>query len=81
MPGWFQRNGAKAGTDRGDSVMAPPDMNDPAIKLAVHEAVCAERYASLLSRMGRLEKIIITVAGILLTGMGAAVWQLAKIGG
>lgn len=75
------RNGAIHGTDRGDLVMAPPDMNDPAVKLAIHEAVCAERYASLLSRMGRLEKIIIAVAGILLTGMAGAVWQLAKIGG
>lgn len=60
--------------------MAPPDMNDPSVKLAIHEAVCAERYASLLARMSRLEKIIISVAAVLLTGMAGAVWQLAKLG-
>lgn len=46
-------------------------------RLTVHEAVCAERYAALLARLGRLERILIAVAGALIAGMGGLVVKLA----
>jgi len=46
-------------------------------RLSVHEAVCAERYAALLARLGRLERILIAVAGALIAGMGGLVVKLA----
>jgi hypothetical protein len=53
-------------------------------RLSVHEAVCAERYAALMARMGRLEKIILSVAGTLIVGMGGLLVKLlalvAKVG-
>lgn len=58
----------------------PPDLNDPAIRLSIHEAVCAERYASILARMSRLEKITITVAGTLIVGMAAVIVKVAGLG-
>lgn len=45
-------------------------------RLSVHEAVCAERYASLLGRMSRVEKVIIGVSVTLLVGMAGALWKL-----
>ena len=45
-------------------------------RLSVHEAVCAERYGQLLQRMGRLEKIIVSVAGALLAAMAGALWKV-----
>jgi len=48
-------------------------------RLSIHEAVCAERYDNLVSRLGRLEKIAITIAGTLILAMGGAIWQLASV--
>ncbi len=41
-------------------------------KLATHEAVCAERYAGLLSRMGRLETVLLGANGVVITILLAA---------
>lgn len=38
-------------------------------RLSTHEAVCAERYGSILARMGRMEKIMIAVAGAIILGL------------
>jgi predicted SpoU family rRNA methylase len=46
-------------------------------RITTHEAVCAERYGALLARMSRMEKIALSVAGTIIVGMGAALWQLA----
>ncbi|HEX4111540.1 MAG TPA: hypothetical protein VH020_03310 [Stellaceae bacterium] len=56
--------------------------------LRTHEAVCAERYANLLSllesttlRVGRLEILIVIVAGSVIGGMGGIIFTLAlKLG-
>jgi hypothetical protein len=48
-------------------------------RLTTHEAVCAERYASIVSRLGRVEKILIGVAGSLIGGMTIALWQIATM--
>lgn len=56
-------------------------------RLTTHEAVCAERYGALrnelgavLARMSRVEKIMLGVAGTIICGMAAMIWQLAKFG-
>jgi hypothetical protein len=56
--------------------------------LQTHEAVCAERYANLLNllesttrRVGRLEVLIVIVAGSVICGMGGIIFTLAlKLG-
>jgi hypothetical protein len=48
-------------------------------RLSTHEAVCAERYQSLVSRLGRVEKTMLCVAGSLIGGMAAALWQIATV--
>lgn len=48
-------------------------------RLTTHEAVCAERYASLVVRLGRVEKILLGMAGSLIIGMAAALWQIATV--
>jgi hypothetical protein len=60
----------------------PASPNDLDLRLSVHEAVCAERYQTLLGRMGRIEKIIIAVSGALMVGMAGLVAKLlAVVGG
>jgi hypothetical protein len=53
--------------------------NATASKLATHEAVCAERYAGIMARIGRLEALVIISSGALICALFAAVWQLSKI--
>lgn len=48
-------------------------------RLTTHEAVCAERYGNLVARLGRVEKIMLCVAGSLVAGMAAALWQIATV--
>jgi hypothetical protein len=56
--------------------------------LRTHEAVCAERYTNLLTlleatmrRVGRLEVLIVIVAGSVICGMGGIIFTLAlKLG-
>ena len=56
--------------------------------LRTHEAVCAERYANLLTalqstmrRVGRLEVLVVIVAGSVICGMGGIIFTLAlKLG-
>lgn len=57
--------------------------------LRTHEAVCAERYANLLTllestmrRVGRLEVLVVLVAGSVICGMAGIIVTLAlKLGG
>ena len=56
--------------------------------LRTHEAVCAERYANILTllestmrRVGRLEILVVIVAGSIICGMGGIIMTLAiKLG-
>jgi hypothetical protein len=48
-------------------------------RLTAHEAVCAERYGNIVARLGRVEKILIGVAGSLIGGMSIALWQIATV--
>lgn len=56
-----------------------PELGELDKRLSTHEAVCAERYASLVARLGRVEKILLGMAGSLIIGMAAALWQLATV--
>ena len=38
-------------------------------RLATHEAVCAERYGQIIQRMGRMEWIMLTIAGAIIAGL------------
>ena len=48
-------------------------------KLATHEAVCAERYAGIISRISRLEALVITATGTSIISLIWAVWQLSRV--
>lgn len=39
------------------------------VRLTAHEAVCAERYSNIMSRMNRIEKIMLLTAGALIVGL------------
>lgn len=56
-----------------------PDMIELDKRLTTHEAVCAARYESLVMRLGRVEKILLGVAGSVIFGMAAALWQIAAV--
>lgn len=64
------------------------DSDRRATPLRLHEAVCAERYANLLAllesttrRVGRLEVLVVIVAGSVICGMGGIICTLAlKLG-
>lgn len=45
-------------------------------RLSTHEAVCAERYANILSRMGRVETLMIATAGAIILGMASLIITL-----
>lgn len=45
-------------------------------RLSSHEEVCALRYEIINARLKRLESILITACGVLLTGMGGVVFTL-----
>jgi hypothetical protein len=55
------------------------DIGDLDKRLTTHEAVCAERYGNLVARLGRVEKILLGVAGSVIVGMAAALWQIATV--
>lgn len=58
-------------------MVATPDELDK--RLSVHEAVCAERYDTLIERLGRIEKIMLAVSGALIAGMAALVARLLAV--
>ncbi len=65
-----------------------PDPFDSSARLDIHEAVCAERYGNLVRliestarRVGRLEVLVVIVAGSVIVGMAGLITTLAlKLG-
>lgn len=53
-----------------------PTATDVAARIETHEAVCAERWKQILSRMSRMETVIYGAVTALLSGMGVMIWQL-----
>lgn len=43
------------------------------VQLVSHEAVCAERYSTFITRIDRLEKLFIKAAGVLIVGMAGLI--------
>lgn len=48
-------------------------VNEIENKLITHEAICAERYNTFITRVDRLEKLLIKAAGTLIVGMGGVI--------
>jgi hypothetical protein len=48
-------------------------LNDVENKLLTHEAVCAERYNTFITRVNRLERILVNAAGALIVGMAGII--------
>lgn len=48
-------------------------INDIENKLLTHEAVCAERYNTFITRVNRLERILVNAAGALIVGMAGII--------
>jgi hypothetical protein len=53
-------------------------VNEVEGKLSTHEAVCAERYASINARLRRLESILLAGAGMIIMSLAAIAWQVAQ---
>jgi hypothetical protein len=53
-----------------------PTVDATDARLSSHEEVCALRYEIINARLKRLESILVTACGILLTGMGGVVFTL-----
>jgi hypothetical protein len=45
-------------------------------KLVTHEAICAERYATFIQRVDRLERLLIAAAGVLIVGMAGVIMSI-----
>ncbi len=45
-------------------------------RLERHEAVCAERQGTIISRLNRIETLALTATGTLIAGMGGIIWTL-----
>lgn len=53
--------------------------DDVAAKLAVHEAVCAERWKQANERLGRIEVVLAATVLLLLVGEGSAIAVLRRM--
>jgi hypothetical protein len=53
--------------------------DDVAARLAVHEAVCAERWKQANDRLGRIEVVLATIVLLLLVGEGSVVAVLRRM--
>jgi hypothetical protein len=55
-------------------------VNDVENKLITHEAICAERYNTFITRVDRLEKLLIKAAGTLIVGMAGVIIAIVTKG-
>lgn len=49
-------------------------------RLSSHEEICALRYEVINARLKRLESILVTACGVLLTGMGGVIFTFLTHG-
>jgi cell division protein FtsL len=48
-------------------------------RISTHEAICAERYQSILFRLTRMERFILSAMVVLIMSMASVIWiSLAK---
>ena len=57
----------------------PLSEDDVAQKLAVHEAVCAERWKQAEARLKRIELVLIAIVFLLLLGEGTALEVVKRL--
>ena len=55
-------------------------VSDVENKLITHEAICAERYNTFITRVDRLEKLLIKAAGTLIMGMAGVIIAIVTKG-
>jgi hypothetical protein len=55
-------------------------VNEIENKLVTHEAICAERYNTFITRVDRLEKLLIKAAGTLIVGMAGVIIAIVTKG-
>ncbi|WP_431305664.1 hypothetical protein [Sediminicoccus sp. BL-A-41-H5] len=53
--------------------------DDVAARLAMHEAVCAERWKQAKDRLGRIEMVFAAIVLLLLVGEGSVVALLRRL--
>ena len=53
--------------------------DDVATKLAVHDAVCAERWKQANERLGRIEVVLAAIVLLLLVGEGSVIAVLRRM--
>ena len=56
-------------------------VNATAAKLSAHEEICAERYTGIMSRIGRLERVLMGSATAMIGALVYAVWQMSHLAG
>jgi hypothetical protein len=47
-------------------------------RLETHEAVCAERYSTINSRLSRMEAILLSGTGAIILALVAIAWKVAS---
>lgn len=56
--------------------MTDEQISETEARLNTHEAVCAERYDQINSRLKRLENLLMKAVGTILVGMAGSIWTL-----
>ena len=56
-----------------------PNAEEVARQIAVHEAVCAERWKQVNSRLGRIEAVLAVIVLLLLIGEGSVIDVLKRV--
>ena len=51
---------------------------DNQLRISVHEAVCAERYEGINTRLERIERIMIGAAGLIITALATIAWGVIQ---
>ena len=58
-----------------------PEAKDVARQIAVHEAVCAERWKQASARLARIEAVLSAIVLLLLLGEGSVVAVIKRLVG
>jgi hypothetical protein len=56
-----------------------PNAEEVALQIAVHEAVCAERWKQTLARLGGIEAVLAAIVLLLLFGEGSVVSVIKRL--
>jgi len=55
------------------------DLHAVETRIAVHEAVCAERYGKILDRVTRVEIVLYAIVALLLFGEGTVIEAVKRL--